>query len=190
MPSNGEGTMSNGNSDRAVFVFDPDAGYGMVREIKEAGVMPTPGLRYVAAVTGPFKIIKVIAFMGVEQLFDRLNAPGDDSATSLTFAKVRRSHYREHTVFVRIEARVADPSELLPEIANAIDVPLDDLEADVIVGDFDMLACLSADDEDTLSSMVFAIRAIPGIRRTVTLRVLDYVSTSEHAPDDHRVNKA
>ena len=182
--------MSNGNSDRAVFVFDPDAGYGMVREIKEAGVMPTPGLRYVAAVTGPFKIIKVIAFIGVEQLFDRLNAPGDDSATSLTFAKVRRSQYREHTVFVRIEARVADPSELLPEIANAIDVPLDDLEADVVDGDFDILVCLSADDEDTLRSMVLAIRAIPGVRRTVTLRVLDYVSTSDHAPDDHRVSPA
>jgi hypothetical protein len=182
--------MSDIDSDRAVFVFDPDATYGMVKAIKAVGVMPTPGLRYVAAVTGPFKIIKVIAFMGVEQLFERLDAPGDDTATSFTFAKVRRSHYRGHTVFVRIETRVADPSELLPEIANAIDVPQDDLEADVIIGDFDILVCLSHDDEDTLGSWVLAIRAIPGIRRTVTLRVLDYVSTSDHAPDDHRVSAA
>jgi hypothetical protein len=99
--------MSDNGSDRAVFVFDPDASYGFVREIRDAGVMPTPGLRYVAAVTGPWKIIKVIGFRGVEQLLERLNAPGDDTATSFRPAKVRRSHYRVHTAFVRIETDVA-----------------------------------------------------------------------------------
>ena len=182
--------MSDNGSDRAVFVFDPDASYGFVREIRDAGVMPTPGLRYVAAVTGPWKIIKVIGFKGVEQLLERLNAPGDDTATSFGPAKVRRSHYRAHTVFVRIETDVADPSELLTKIAAALGIPLDELEADVIVGDFDILVCLSDDDEDTLKRWVLAIRAIPEVRRTVTLRVLDYVSTSDKADADHRVRSA
>jgi hypothetical protein len=182
--------MSDNGSDRAVFVFDPDASYGFVREIRDAGVMPTPGLRYVAAVTGPWKIIKVIGFKGVEQLLERLNAPGDDTATSFGLAKVRRSHYRVHTAFVRIETDVADPNELLPRIAAALGIPVDDLEADVIVGDFDILVCLSADDADTLRSWMLAIRAIPEVRRTVTLRVLDYVSTSDHADADHRVEPA
>jgi hypothetical protein len=186
--------MSDNGSDRAVSVFDPDASYGFVQEIRDAGVMPTPGLRYVAAVTGPWKIVKVIRFEGVEQLLQRLNAPGDDTATSFAPAKVRRSHYRDHTAFVRIETDVADPNELLTKIADALGIPEDDLEdeleADVIVGDFDILVCLSADDEETISSWVLAIRAIPGIRRTVTLRVLDYVSTSDKADADHRVGSA
>jgi hypothetical protein len=182
--------MSDIDSDRAVFVFDPDASYGFVREIRDAGVMPTLGLRYVAAVTGPWKIIKVIQFEGVEQLLQRLNAPGDDTATSFAPAKVRRSLYRDHTAFVRIETDVADPNELLTKIADAIGTPKDDLEADVIVGDFDILVCLSDDNEDTLRTWILAIRAIPGVRRTVTLRVLDYVSTSDQADADHRVDPA
>jgi hypothetical protein len=28
------------------------------------------------------------------------------------------------------------------------------------------------------------------VKRTVSLRVMDYVSTSENAPDDHRVEQA
>ena len=182
--------MSDTDSDRAVFVFDPDASYGFVKEIRDAGVMPTPGLRYVAAVTGPWKIIKVIGFAAVEQLLQRLSAPGDDTATSFGVAKVRRSLYRNHTVFVRIETDVADPNELLTKIAGALHIPLDELEADVIIGDFDILVCLSDDDEKNLSKWVLAIRAITEVRRTVTLRVLDYVSTSDEADADHRVRSA
>jgi hypothetical protein len=45
-----------------------------------------------------------------------------------------------------------------------------------------------ADDEESLATKIRDIRRIPGVRRTVSLRVLDYVSTSENAPDGHKVS--
>ena len=63
-------------------------------------------------------------------------------------------------------------------------------EADVVVGDFDILACVVDDDEDELHQKILDLRAIDGVKRTVSLRVIDYVSTSDNAPDDHRVSPA
>jgi DNA-binding Lrp family transcriptional regulator len=85
-----------------------------------------------------------------------------------------------------IQTRVADPSGLLEAIAEAIGSD----EADVVAGTFDILAVVVDDDEEDLSKKVFAIRRIEGVKRTVSLRVMDYVSTSENAPDDHRVEQA
>jgi DNA-binding Lrp family transcriptional regulator len=58
------------------------------------------------------------------------------------------------------------------------------------MGDFDMLAVVVADDEDSLGSQILQIRRIDGVKRTESLRVMDYVSTSENAPDGHRVSAA
>lgn len=183
--------MSYSNGGRVVFVFDEDASYGLVEDIKNAGVMPTPGLRYVAAVTGPWKIFKVIVFEDVRSLAPPLDSPGDpNTATSFNTDKVRRSVYKDHTALVRIETDVADPASLLPDIAAALDTTVEELEADVVVGDFDILVCLVDDDETNLGPMVLAIRGVSGVRRTVTLKVINYASTSENAPSDHRVEPA
>ncbi len=175
-----------------VFVFDPDGSYGRVREIRESGVMPVAGLRYVASVTGPFKLVKVLNFEELDDLPDKLDSVtgqdggSDDNALAMFASKIRRSQYRTNTAFVMIQTRVADPSGLLEEIAEAIGSD----EADVVAGTFDILAVVVDDDEDGLSRKIFAIRRIEGVKRTVSLRVMDFVSTSANAPDEHRVNEA
>lgn len=180
------------------FVFDPKGNYPLVRRIREQGVMPAAGLRYVASVTGPYKIFQVVDFDALVELGERLDAlPGgggaDDPPTAVVIgtAKVRRSRYLSHTALVRIVVSVPDPGELLDQIRDAIGADPDGgVEADVVAGDFDILACVVDDGEGGLGEKIFAIRGIEGVEQTVTLRVIDYVSTSENAPDDHRVSAA
>jgi len=186
--------MSETGTDRAVFVFDPDARYGLVQEIREAGAMPTKGLRYVAAVTGPWKIVKVMAFAETEGLVDvvpRLDAPGDpETATSLRAAQVRRSRYKRHTALLRIHTSVADPETLIEPIGEAIGSDNGYVEADVVMGAFDILACVVDDDDTNLGQKIVNVRRIDGVARTTSLRVIDYVSTSENAPGEHQVAPA
>lgn len=189
--------MSDAGSDdtRALFVFDPDASYSLVQKIKDAGMMPTKGLRYVAAVTGPWKIFKVMTLETLQHLTDvaqRLDAPGDpETATSLNRDQVRRSIYRSYTALVRIDTRVANPSNLIDQIGSAIETPSDQpVEADVVVGAFDILACVVADDEIDLRKKILKIREIDGVGRTTSMHVIDYVSTSANAPADHQVKPA
>jgi len=180
---------------RALFVFDPAASYSFVQKIKDAGMMPTEGLRYVAAVTGPWKIFKVMTLETLQDLPDaarRLDAPGDpETAASLDFFRVRKSIYRSYTALVRIDTGVADPSDLIEQIGSAIETPSGEpVEADVVVGAFDILACVVADDEIDLRTKIMKIREIDGVGRTTSMHVIDYVSTSENAPADHQVMPA
>jgi hypothetical protein len=200
------------------FVFDPKGSYDVVRKIRRAGRMPSPGLRYVASVTGPYKLFHVVEFDALDRsdrldrldgrLDDRLDAlPGAegsvDPPTALAMdrgkAKVRRSSYREHTALVRIHVSVADPRDLLRAIEEAIGTDSEDaresdedlnVEADVVVGDFDILACVVDDEEEGLAEKIMNLRRIEGIEHTVTLRVIDYVSTSPYAPEGHQVSAA
>lgn len=173
-------------------VFDPDGSYGRVRDIRGSGVMPITGLRYVASVTGPFKLVKILAFDDLDELPDKLDSVtsqdggSDDNALVMFASKIRKSEYRTNTAFVMIDTRVADPRGLLEEIAEATGSD----EADVVAGTFDILAVVVDDDEDGLNAKILAIRGIEGVKRTVTLRVMDYVSTSPNAPSDHSVKAA
>jgi hypothetical protein len=180
--------------DRALFVFDPEASYGIVRQIRGAGAMPTPGLRYVASVTGPWRVFKVMVVReseGLVDVADRLDTPGDpETALSLRAAQVRKSTYRSHTALVRIDTSVADPTTLVDQIAEAIGTEDMEPEVDVVVGAFDILACVVDDDETALGQKLLRVREINGVERTKSLRVIDYVSTSDNAPDDHRVAPA
>jgi hypothetical protein len=178
------------------FVFDPTGNYKVVGKIRNQGHMPTPGLRYVASVTGPYKVFQVVSFDALAELGDQLDLlPGgggsEDPPNAITKgggAKVRRSTYLAHTALVRINVRVPDPATLLTAIGEVIGVDSNgDPEADVVAGDFDILACVVDEDEDRLYQKILGLRAIDGVKRTVSLRVIDYVSTSENAPDDHRV---
>jgi hypothetical protein len=176
------------------FVFDPGGSYGKVQAIRNSGTMPD-GVRYLASVTGPWKLFAVVEFAALGQMADRVDGLSQgqgfgDPPTSTVFgpSKIRRSVYKEHTAFVRIQTNMSDPSQLLPKLAAALGISQDELEADSVVGDLDVLVCLVDDDEENLAGQVLTIRGVEGVRRTVTLRVIDYVSASENAPDDgHRI---
>jgi hypothetical protein len=91
-----------------------------------------------------------------------------------------------HTALVRIDVRVDDSSSLLPAITDVIGSD----EADVVMGDFDILACVADDDESRLTEKIRGIRRIDGVNRTLSLRVLDYVSTSTEATGIYKVAPA
>jgi hypothetical protein len=179
--------------DRALFVFDPVGSYDIVRQVREAKVMPTQGLRYVASVTGPWKVFKVMAVRQTEGLVDvaaRLDAPGDpETAISLRAAQIRKSTYLRHTALVRIDTSVADPTTLVAQIAEAIESDTEPPEIDVVAGAFDILACVVADDETSLGRKILKVREINGVERTKSLHVIDYVSISQNAPKEHRVGE-
>jgi DNA-binding Lrp family transcriptional regulator len=175
------------------FVFHPDVSFERVRTIREAKVMPAPGLRYVAAVTGPWKIFEIVEAEAIDHLAKRLDSlsgvggSGDPpNAFVVGTERVRRSDYRTHTALVRIDVRVDDSRVLLPAITDAIGSD----EADVVMGDFDILACVVDDDEGGLIEKIHGIRRIDGVRRTRSLRVLDYVSTSSRASGVYKVAPA
>jgi hypothetical protein len=171
------------------FVFDPEASYGRVRQIRERNEMPA-GVHLLASVTGPWKNVVIVDFDSLDQLATRVEAldnGSDDPPTATVIgaaSKVKRSVYKDHMAFVRIDVRGdADPMGLLGQIQGTIGSE----EADAVIGDFDIFACAVADDEDGLTETILAIRGINGVKRTVSLRVIDYVSESSDAPDGHKV---
>lgn len=176
------------------FVFEPDTDYGRVDAIRKAGRMPVAGLTYVASVTGRWKMVKIVDFGEVEtDLAGRLDLLSglDENAIVLGLAKVRKSTYLKYTALVRIDVRVANPADLFPQLAGVMGVSLEELEADVVVGDFDIFTVVVDDEEGNLGTKILNIRAIDGVKRTVSLRVIDYVSTSESARNvegDHYVD--
>jgi hypothetical protein len=172
----------------SVFVFSPDASYGLL------GAEIAAEVHFVAAVSGPWKIFAVIDFDDASQVpglvdaaFKREGGFGDPE-TALTWlirAVVRHTDYYEHTALVRIDTDVVDPGELVYRIRKAIGSD----EVDSVMGDFDILACVGDDDEEELARKVMAIREIEGVTRTVSLRVLDYRSRSEFAPAGKRLTE-
>ena len=167
----------------SAFAFFPDADPGLIDQLKDSG-MP-PGVRYVASVTGSSQVIAVLSYNELTELpaIIRSLSEGDSTALPLALSQIRRSEYREETAFVRIHTKVDNPETLLAPIREAIGSE----EADVVFGDFDILACVVGDSiEDLKTRVVGSLRGIDGIGRTETLVVIDYVSLSVNAPDDHR----
>ena len=167
----------------SAFAFFPDADPGLIDQLKDSG-MP-PGVRYVASVTGSSQVIAVLSYNELTELpaIIRSLSEGDSTALPLALSQIRRSEYREETAFVRIHTKVDNPETLLAQIREAIGSE----EADVVFGDFDILACVVGDSiEDLKTRVVGSLRGIDGIGRTETLVVIDYVSLSVNAPDDHR----
>jgi DNA-binding Lrp family transcriptional regulator len=167
----------------SAFVFFPDADPGLIGQLRDGG-MP-PGVRYVASVTGSSQVIAVLEYDELTQVpgIIRSLSEGDSTALPFTTSQIRKSEYRNETAFVRIHTKVDDPETLLAPIREAIGSD----EADVVFGDFDILACIVGDSlEDLKTRVVGSLRTIDGIRRTETLVVIDYVSLSENAPDGHR----
>jgi hypothetical protein len=169
-----------------VFVFSPDAKYGFV----ETGVFGA-NVWYVASVSGPWKIFAVIDFddfgdVGdvVDAVFKHPDAAGDpETALTLIPASVRHHTYFSNTALVRIETNVPDPGDLIEDIKRVTESD----EVDSVMGNFDILACIGVEDEDELARKIMAIRKLKGVKRTVSLRVIDYRSRSDNAPDDKKL---
>jgi hypothetical protein len=168
------------------FVFSPDAKYGFV-ETGEFGI----NVWYVASVSGPWKIFAVIDFDDVrdvanvvDAVFKQTDATGDpETALTLIPASVRHHTYFSNTALVRIDTDVPDPGALIYHIQKVTGSE----EVDSVMGNFDLLACVSDDDEEELARKIMAIRELEGVTRTVSLRVIDYRSRSDNAPDDKKL---
>jgi hypothetical protein len=168
------------------FVFSPDAKYGFVTS-GEFG----DNVWYVASVSGPWKIFAVIDFDDVrdvgdvvDTVFKQTDAAGDpETALTLIPASVRHNTYFSNTALVRIETEVPDPGALIEDIQRVADSE----EVDSVMGNFDILACVSDEDEEELARKIMAIRKLKGVKRTVSLRVIDYRSRSDNAPDDKKL---
>jgi hypothetical protein len=177
----------------SVFVFDPDASYRRIDEIREANEMPE-GAHLVASITGSsFKIFSIVDYTDLRQDFTGLveglsggGGSGDpETATVIgVLSKVKRSRYGPEMALVRIEVRGdTDPMSLLGAIRDTIGSD----EADAVIGLFDILACVVADDDDGIAATVNAIRGIDGVKTAKPLKVIDFVSESDDAPDGHRI---
>ena len=144
----------------SAFVFFPDADPGLIGTLRGSG-MP-PGVRYVASVTGSSQIIAVLEYDELTELpaIIRALSEGESTAVPLAMSQIRKSEYREETAFVRIHTKVDDPRTLLPPIRDAIGSD----EADVVFGDFDILACMVGDSiEDLKTRVIDSLRGIDGI---------------------------
>ena len=172
---------------RTVFVFSPDAKYGFV-ETGDFG----DNVWYVASVSGPWKIFAVIDFDDVgdvgdvvDAVFKQTDAAGDPETALTLFvpASVRHNTYFSNTALVRIETDVPDPRDLIEVIQRVTESD----EVDSVMGNFDILACVGDEDEHELARKIMAIRKLEGVKRTVSLRVIDYRSRSDNAPDDKKL---
>jgi hypothetical protein len=142
-------------------------------------------------VSGPWKIFAVIDFDDVrdvanvvDAVFKQTDATGDpETALTLIPASVRHHTYFSNTALVRIDTDVPDPGALIYHIQKVTGSE----EVDSVMGNFDLLACVSDDDEEELARKIMAIRELEGVTRTVSLRVIDYRSRSDNAPDDKKL---
>jgi hypothetical protein len=174
----------------SVFVFDEVDGYDRVDKIRNANQMP-PGAHFVASVTGKWKVLWVVDYDDLQDLAPKvegLTGGGfGDPETAPVFdrvlSQVKRSVYASQMAFVRIDVDIEDPRTVLTDIEVAIGSD----EVDPVVGSFDVLACPVADDDVSLGAKIRAIRAVNGVKATNSLRVIDFVSESEDAPDGHRI---
>ena len=76
------------------------------------------------------------------------------------------------------------PRSVLEDVRKAIGSK----EADLVLGDFDIIAYVGAETEDELvDTILYQLSRVSGIRKTVTCHVLDYRTLSDEADEEHRV---
>lgn len=182
-----------------VYVFSEDADYARIREFKK--LMPS-GLRYAAYLTGPWCVFGILEMDDLAKLPDLLNITGlgsetDVVATHRLLRVLKRSHYHPVSAFVRIdidahidpegEGTGREEATLLGDIRRKAAGDGDEGEAESVMGAFDSLAYVGGTAVDDLTRKVGEIRKLDAVRRTLTMRVIDWVSPN--APEeyaDHR----
>jgi hypothetical protein len=176
-----------------VYLFSEDAPLSLPEQIRPN--LPD-GFRYLASVTGPWQVFAIVE---VDQLTDlakiipeglmpgggmQMATPPDPQTVRVIGPYyLKTSRYDPASAFIRIHIGDADPETVL----EAIRANLGHKEAQIVLGDFDILAYVGGEDADDVFAKIVALRkAVPAIRRTVSLQVIDYVSRSANAPPGHK----
>jgi DNA-binding Lrp family transcriptional regulator len=166
------------------FVFLPEVAPDFISKFAEQGL--PPGIRYAASCTGPWQGLAIAEFDTYAELPSIVNTLANDPPTAVgirpTYTK--KSDFHPYSAFVRIHVGDEGPRSVLEAVRGAIGSK----EADLVLGDFDIVAYVGADTEEELTdTILYRVARISGIRKTVTCHVIDYRSTSQKADDQHRV---
>jgi hypothetical protein len=186
--------MTDDTSAHAAYIFSPDASYGLVSELRHSG-LPS-GVHFVASVTGPWQIVAIAEFDDLTELpgiVESLFGGGSGGASSadpptaytLTFNAVKHTVYADQMAFVRIDLTGVKSQEDLTEALGEIEEAVGD-EFNVVFGDFDVFACVAADEADDVQTRIVQLRAADHVADTMTLWIIDYVSAAEDAPKAFR----
>lgn len=181
-----------------VYVFSEHAAYELIDGFRGGG-MPR-GLRYAASITGPWRVFGIL---DVDDLSDfptvltegKIGSETDVVATYRLERVLKRSAYHPVSAFVRIHTGDVDPEgegtgreavTLLEEIRRKAAGDGEEGEAESVMGAFDVLAYVGGENAADLADRIRAIRELPAVLKTLTMRVIDYVSTNPDAPEGHR----
>jgi hypothetical protein len=166
------------------FVFLPEVSPDFIAKFHEHGL--PPGIRYAASCAGPWQGFAIAEFNEYSELPGIVSTLANDPPTAVgirpTYTK--KSDFHPYSAFVRIHVGEEGPRSVLEAVRGAIGSK----EADLVLGDFDVIAYVGAQSEDELvDTILYRVATISGVRKTVTCHVIDYRTTSEKADDDHRV---
>ena len=166
------------------FVFLPEVAPDFISKFAEQGL--PAGIRYAASCTGPWQGLAIAEFDTYAELPSIVNTLANDPPTAVgirpTYTK--KSDFHPYSAFVRIHVGEEGPRSVLEAVRGAIGSK----EADLVLGDFDIVAYVGADTEEELvDTILYRVARISGVRKTVTCHVIDYRTTSQKADDQHRV---
>jgi hypothetical protein len=150
-----------------------------------AGQGLPPGIRYAASITGPWQGFAIATFDDFRELPGITSSLGTDaSGLGIRPTYTKKSDFHPFSAFVRIDVAEGGPKSVLADVRKAIGSQ----EADLVLGDFDIIAYVGAQTEDELvDTILYQLSRVSGIRKTVTCHVIDYRTLSEKADDGHRV---
>src|SRR5262249_12956514 len=172
----------------AAYIFSEDASYQLVSKLRHSGL--PPGVHFVGSVTGPWQIVAIVEFDDltelpaiVESVFGGQVDPA--SAFALGMNAIKHSVYTDVMALVRIDLAGVTDRDALESVGGALADAIGE-EFNFVFGDFDVFACVTAEDADGILDKLFTLRGIGAIARTDTLFIIDYVCADEDAPEAYR----
>jgi hypothetical protein len=179
--------VTDGVPSQAAYIFSPDASYGLVSKLRDSG-LPT-GVHFVASVTGPWQIVAIAEFDDlselpaiVESVFgsegggEGGGSVDPETAYTTTLNAVKRSVYADEMAFVRIDLTGVKSQGDLDAARKEIEEAIGSAEFNMVFGDFDVFACVAADDADQIQTKILQLRGADHIAGTTTLWIIEYVS--------------
>ena len=174
----------------AAYIFSEDASYQLVSRFRHSGL--PPGVHFVGSVTGPWQIVAIAEFDDltelpaiVESVFGGGATVDPETAYALGQNAVKRSVYTDVMALVRIDLMGITDEGGLDEFRGQLTEAIGE-EFNLVFGDFDVFACVTAEDDDDMLAKLFALRGIGAITRTDTLFIIDYVCADGDAPNAYR----
>jgi len=174
----------------AAYIFSEDASYQLVSRFRHSGL--PPGVHFVGSVTGPWQVVAIAEFDDltelpgiVESVFGGGGSVDPGTAYALGQNAVKRSVYTEVMALVRIDVKDVTDSDGLEELRGQLTEAIGE-EFNFVFGDFDVFACVTAEDDDDMLAKLFVLHGIGAITRTDTLFIIDYVCAGDDAPKAYR----